>query len=111
MIKTRPNMKGLPAPTRFFLKFYIFFLRGKIFFHSLMGLGDKNLNLCHFKGYGAIAHRSIDIGMQYSYLFENLSKLHLKYAYRVYAKNFPLNSQCFTIEYCYDFALDELFSF
>ncbi len=84
---------------------------GKIFFHSLMGLGDKNLNLCHFKGYGAIAHRSIDIGMQYSYLFENLSKLHLKYAYRVYAKNFPLNSQCFTIEYCYDFALDELFSF
>ncbi len=77
----------------------------RLFLHSLWGLGDRNLHAhSHFRGYGPIAHRSIDIGARYTYNFD-LGILSFEYAHRVYAVNFPAHANLFLLSYLYPFGL------
>ena len=64
----------------------------------LLGTGNKTINLCEFKGYGPIAHRSIDLGIQYHYLVDSDVEFTMGYEYRVYAQNFPKHAQFFSIK-------------
>lgn len=68
-----------------------------LFARSLWGLGGENLNLeKRFKGYGPIAHQSIDLGIRYSFLLENGGFVGIGYSYRVYANNCPrCVNQCY----------------
>jgi len=78
----------------------------RLFVNTLFGLGGRNLNLNHFHGYGSIQHRSIDLGLQYSYFLENVDgSLTAEYSYRVYAKNFPKNVNCLALTFYYPFGL------
>lgn len=63
----------------------------QIFLDSLFGLGRRTIHKHDFNGYGAVAHRSIDAGLKWSYLFDYWGTLSLEYAYRIYARNFPRN--------------------
>jgi|GEM_PF-1944787 len=78
----------------------------KFFCHSLFGLGGKQLHLDHFRGYGSIRHRSIELGLRYTYVFELFGKLNFQYSNRVFAKNFPSRAHLFLIEFVYDFGID-----
>lgn len=74
----------------------------RIFAHTLWGLGGNNLRRDkRFPGYGPIQHRSIDLGVRYSYEFECLGKLSLEYAQRLYAYNFPFQDHLFLISFRY----------
>lgn len=72
---------------------------------SLWGLGNNKLSSHHFKGYGAIDHRSIDISLKYSYLINFFGETSLEYSYRVYAYNFPAHTHRATIQLLYTFGL------
>lgn len=78
-----------------------------LFMNTLYGLGGENISKYKkFEGYGPIAHRSIDLGSSYSYLFEfcnTNAEISLSYAFRVYAKNFPEYANLFTISILYPF--------
>lgn len=63
----------------------------------LVGTGKKEINICNFVGYGPIAHRSIDVTIQYHYLMDCALELAISYAYRPYSRNFPENAQIFTV--------------
>ncbi|MBA3958618.1 MAG: hypothetical protein H0X51_09550 [Parachlamydiaceae bacterium] len=77
-----------------------------LFLHTLCGLGNKNLSPHkHFKGYGSVRHRSIDIGARYSYLFECDAILSLEYARRVYAHNFPMQANLVQLQLFFPFGL------
>ena len=77
-----------------------------LFTHTLWGLGEKRLNLAiPFKGYGSIAHQSVDLGGRYAYFFECGITLHVEYAYRVYARNCPERTSIASIGLKYDFGL------
>jgi len=80
----------------------------KVFCHTLFGLGDKSLNQYHFNGYGAVEHQSVDLGVSYTYLSNYLGKICFHYSRRLYAKNFPANTNLFLIEIFYDFGVDRL---
>ncbi len=71
---------------------------GKIFIETLWGLGTKKLKVDYFSGYGPIAHQSIDIGVNYTYLIEFFGSASFKYGFRVYAQNFPAYSHQFLAE-------------
>lgn len=77
----------------------------KVFVDLLGGLGRKQLHKHDFKGYGPIAHQSVDLGGRYAYLFENEGVLSVAYAFRVYARNFPAYAHNVCIEYIYPFGL------
>jgi hypothetical protein len=71
------------------------------FVHTLWGVGRKSLNPCCFKGYGPINHQSVDVGMRYGYIIDDLGTLSIQYARRVYARNFPENANLILFEfYC-----------
>lgn len=61
----------------------------RLFAKGLYGFGGNTLRIRHFKGYGPIAHRSIDIGARYDYTLYWYGTWGIEYAYRVYARNFP----------------------
>lgn len=63
--------------------------QAQVFVRTLWGLGHDSLNLRHFRGYGPIAHQSVDLGGRYSYLFCTGASLSLEYGYRVYGRNCP----------------------
>lgn len=69
------------------------------FINMLYGAGHKDLHPHHFKGYGPINHRSIDIGLRYSYEFKYGGTCSLQYARRVYAHNFPEDVNLLLFEY------------
>lgn len=78
----------------------------RFFLKGLYGCGDRSLHKHrHFKGYGRIAHRSIDIGAEYTLEFDNYSTLSFEYAFRPFAFNFPYRVNLFKIEYCYPFGI------
>ncbi len=76
-------------------------LRG--FVNTLWGLGGKNLRPEHFKGYGNINHKSVDLGIRYSYTIGCWGTLSIQYARRVYAYNFPENTNLALCEYYFPF--------
>lgn len=73
--------------------------------HCLYGFGGDRLKIKDFKGYGSIAHRSVDLGLNYTILIENFGQIGLSYTYRVLAKNFPQQAQVVQLEWNYTFGL------
>lgn len=57
----------------------------------------------HFKGYGYIQHRSVDLALRYSYRFDIWGTLNLSYARRLYARNFPQYVNIFEVSYLLPF--------
>lgn len=66
----------------------------RVFAHSLWGLGGERLHRAHFQGYGPVQHESIDVGLRYTYELEFFGSASLEYTYRLYARNFPLHTNC-----------------
>ena len=77
--------------------------RLNLYVNSLWGCGSKKINICRFGGYGPVDHRSIDIGLKYTYVFDYCGYLSFEYARRVYAHNFPDQANQFKISYIYPF--------
>lgn len=76
------------------------------FMSGYFGYGPKTqVDINHFEGWGKIAHRSLDIGLQYRYCFSFWGDLGLSYAYRVFAKSYPQNQQTVQISYTLPFSL------
>lgn len=78
---------------------------GLIFVDGLVGFGQKDLSLHHFKGYGPIAHRSLDVGLNYKYAFEMGLNVDIGYSYRLVARNFPKHTNNFYLALGYPFGL------
>ena len=77
--------------------------RLRLYVNSLWGCGTRKLDVCDFGGYGPLDHRSIDIGLYYSYELDYYGMLSIDYAHRVYARNFPDNANIVTLSYIYPF--------
>lgn len=77
--------------------------RLRLYINSLWGCGTKKLDVCDFGGYGPIDHRSIDVGFRYSYEFDYWGFVFIDYARRMYAHNYPDNTNLLTISYIYPF--------
>lgn len=74
-----------------------------LFFKTLAGFGKKRLRKHDFKGYGLVAHRSCDIGIEYFYFTDVYGHLKLSYQFRPYANNFPDFAHLFVFSYTYPF--------
>lgn len=60
------------------------------FIKGYFGLGNQTIvNVNDFKSYAQIRHKSLDLGLDYTYLFDIWGSLTLEYSYRVYARSFP----------------------
>ena len=78
----------------------------KLFTEGYFGFGDHSrINIDDFNGYAKIQHRSIDIGLNYTYLFEIWGALKMQYSFRVYAHSFSQHASIFTAEYRFPFSL------
>ncbi len=66
---------------------------------------EKQVDIDHFKGWGFIKHRSIDIGAKYSYLFDIWGSLSVSYACRVWAYSYPQREQTVQLTYNLPFSL------
>ena len=73
------------------------------FVNTLWGTGKDNLHPHHFKGYGNIKHKSVDVGIRYGYTIGCWGTLSIQYARRVYAYNFPKNANLALFEYYFPF--------
>jgi len=76
-----------------------------IFLNGLFGMGNHDLVLDEFIGYGPIKHRSVDLGAKFTYSFWENGTLMLRYSFRVWAENFPAYTNLATIEFQYPFGL------
>ena len=78
----------------------------KAFSESYVGFGHRHkVNINSFNGYAKIAHRSIDLGLNYTYLFRIWGALSFGGSYRLYARSFPKHASTFKIEYRLPFSL------
>ena len=78
----------------------------KLFAESYIGFGERaSVNINDFNGYAKIKHRSIDVGLNYTYLFEIWGALGLQYSFRIYAHSYPQHASIFTAEYRFPFSL------
>lgn len=78
----------------------------KAFTESYIGFGHRHcVRIDDFNGYAKIAHRSIDLGLNYTYLFRIWGSLSFEGAYRVYAHSFPKHAVTARIEYRLPFSL------
>jgi hypothetical protein len=77
----------------------------RLFAEAIYGLGDENLDVFIFDGYGPIRHQSIDLGAMYRYTFECDGSLSLGYAHRLHARNCPENANIYYVTYEYPFGL------
>jgi len=78
----------------------------KSFMTGYFGYGPKKIvDINHFHGWGEVAHRSLDLGVQYRYCFTFWGELSLSYAYRVFAKSYPQHQQTIEISYSLPFSL------
>ncbi|MGK5594636.1 MAG: hypothetical protein ACSNEK_04675 [Parachlamydiaceae bacterium] len=77
----------------------------ELFAKSVFGFGKRRLHISDFNGYGAIAHRSIDLGIKLNYILDFSGILSFEYAYRVFAQNFPKNTHLVQLTYFYPFSL------
>lgn len=64
----------------------------RVFMDTLWGFGQNNFHYKKFHGYGPVRHQSVDLGIRYTYDFDIWGLLGLEYSYRVYAKNFPMET-------------------
>ncbi len=79
--------------------------------NTLWGTGNKRLRPDHFKGYGPINHKSVDLGLRYGYSMDCWGTLSLQYARRVYAYNFPKNTNLVLFEYYLPFGKQICFNY
>ena len=78
----------------------------QLFSEGYMGVGGRGrVNIDRFTGYAKVEHRSIDLGLNYTYLFEIWGSLGVQYAYRVYAHAFPQHASTFRVEYRLPFSI------
>jgi hypothetical protein len=78
----------------------------KLSAEGYFGFGDRSrVNIDDFNGYAKVQHRSIDIGLNYTYLFEIWGALAVQYSFRIYAHSFPQHTSIFTAEYRFPFSL------
>ncbi len=78
----------------------------KLFSEGYFGFGEQSrVNINNFKGYARIEHRSVDLGLNYTYLFKIWGALGVQYAYRVYAFAFPRHASTVRVEYRLPFSL------
>lgn len=77
----------------------------KFFISSLWGMGHKNLHIHSFKGYGNVAHASLDMGVGYTYHIDYLGECSFEYSLRPYAVNFPAYAQQFLLKFLVTFGL------
>lgn len=78
----------------------------KAFTESSIGFGCRHhLKIDDFNGYAKIAHRSIDLGLNYTYLFRIWGSLSFEGAYRVYAHSFPRRAVTACVQYRLPFSL------
>jgi len=77
----------------------------KAHLQALWGLGQRDLDFRDFKGYGAIAHRSLEGGLKIAKKTDTYGSFELGYTYRFYARNFPKVAHLVILEYAYPFGL------
>lgn len=75
------------------------------FLHTLIGFGGQGLHPHHFRGYGPVAHRSIELGLRYIYFIEYYGEASLEYSYRAYSRNFPLAAHRVMAQILFTFGL------
>lgn len=78
---------------------------GGLFCKTLWGLGGKNLEAHHFRGYGPINHQSVDVGVRYTYEIDYFGHASIEYSFRPYAKNFPAYTHSLLAQILYTFGL------
>lgn len=79
--------------------------RVRLYSVGIYGLGDENLDVFQFDGYGDIQHQSIDVGAMYRYTFDCEGSLSVGYAYRVHARNCPKEVNIYYVTYDYPFGI------
>jgi hypothetical protein len=78
----------------------------KAFISGYYGYGmHRTVDIEHFRGWGRIDHGSIDLGVEYRYIFDFWGELGLSYGHRVLARSYPQNEQTFTLSYKLPFSL------
>jgi hypothetical protein len=77
----------------------------KIFAESIWGMGNKRLHLHPFHGYGSVNYQAVDVGVRYGFRFANNAFLSFAYAYRVYGRNCPIDTNLIKLEFCYPITL------
>lgn len=77
----------------------------RFYVDGLWGTGRKSLEIKHFKGYGPIDHRSVEVGSRISRIFCDGIEAYFEYGRRVYARNFPANCNFFRAEIIYPYSL------
>lgn len=82
----------------------------RVYLNTLWGFGGDSLNIRHFRGYGPINHRSIDLGVRYDYLLEcfNNAIFSLAYEHRLYAKNFPESTNVIMARISYELSVESV---
>ncbi len=77
-----------------------------LFGEGYFGFGSRSRVMTdHFHGYAFIHHRSLDVGLQYTYVFEIWGRISLGYTRRLYARSFPENVNFFTLRYTLPFSV------
>lgn len=77
----------------------------QLFAHALAGWGKHDISLNHFRGYGLVRHRSIDLGLRYTYEKLYFGCAYIEYMQRVYARNFPDQTHSLRLGLHYTFGL------
>ncbi len=77
----------------------------ELFAKSLLGFGKRKVHVSKFNGYGAIAHRSLDLGAKINYILDFSGVVTFEYVYRVLARNYPQNTHLVQLMYFYPFSL------
>lgn len=73
----------------------------ELFTDTVWGLGQNQLNLHNFHGYGSVNYQAIDLGVRYHRQFDYGLILSLGYAYRVYSRNCPQEVNLISIKVFY----------
>lgn len=76
-----------------------------VFLDWIAGLGHRTLHPHHFGGYGPVAHRSIDLGLEYKFRLECDGIITLAFAHRIFARNYPNNANSYVVSFLYPFGL------
>ncbi len=77
-----------------------------VFMESYFGFAHKkSINLNTFHGYGDIGHQSVDLGVEYSYLFDIWGVFSIQARYRPYAFAFPKNQASIELRYDFPFSI------
>lgn len=78
----------------------------RLFGRAQSGLGEGQLDLSRpFKDYGDIAYRFVDVGAGYTVPWRFVGSLELDYAYRVWARHFPVGAHSLELVWLYPFSL------